>query len=243
MSMIQIESQHGMIPAYVAQPRSEPGEGGAAALLPPVPGVVVIHDVFGMTADLRRQADWLAAAGFLAVAPDLLAWGRKVACVRSAFRELKARSGRSFDTIEAARVWCRDQPGCTGQVGIIGFCMGGGFALLCAPGRGFAAASVNYGEVPDDAVDLLGGSCPIVGSYGALDRSLRGAAARLDDALTKDGIPHDVKEYPDAGHGFLNRHDGVLASTMGRLTSFGYREGPANDARRRIVEFFSEHLR
>ena len=78
--------------------------------------------------------------------------------------------------------------------------------LLLAPGRGFSASSVNYGTAPKYAYaqSFLTGACPIVASYGAKDRTLRGAADRLERALTAVGVDHDVKEYPEAGHAFLN---------------------------------------
>ena len=65
---------------------------------------------------------------------------------------------------------------------------------------------------------------------------------RLEAALTAAGVEHDLKEYPGAGHGFLNTHTGPLA-VLENVMGAGYRRGPAQDAQRRIDAFFSEHLR
>lgn len=232
MGQYSIRAFRGDLPTYVAFP-----EGSGS-----FPGVVVIHDVFGMTPDLRHQAEWLASEGFLAAAPDLMHWGRKPVCIRSIFRDLRERGGRAFDDIEAVRSWLADDPRCTGRIGVIGYCMGGGFALLLAGGHGFSVSSVNYGRVPDDTETLLRGACPVVGSFGGRDLSLRGASAKLETALARAAVDHDVKEYPDAGHGFLNDHDNLLWGVMGRLFATGYHESSAVDARDRITAFFRAHL-
>jgi carboxymethylenebutenolidase len=219
--------------AYLAEPT---GSG-------PWPGVIVIQDLLGLSDDIREQADRFAAAGYLALAPDLYS-GRGVRCVLATLQASRSGRGQAYEEIEASRKGLAGRDDCTGRIGIIGFCMGGGFALLCAPRYDFAAASVNYGEVPKDAVDRLRGACPVVGSYGGRDRSLRGRAERLERALTALDVPHDIKEYPAAGHSFLNRWNaGPVLTSLIHLAGAGYHHPSAEDAWRRILTFFDTHVR
>ena len=208
---------------------------------PPWPGVVVLHEIFGLNDDIRQQADRLAAAGYLAAAVDLFSAGGALRCIKATFRTLLRGEGGAVDDIEAARAWLAGRDDCTGRVGIIGFCMGGGFALLTAA-NGFAASAPNYAHLPKDVDAALSGACPIVASYGGRDRSLRGTAAELEAALDRHGVPHDVKEYPGAGHSFLNRHDLGPAGALLRVGGIGYDEASAEDAWGRILRFFATHL-
>jgi carboxymethylenebutenolidase len=208
----------------------------------PWPGVVVVHDAAGVSDDIREQADRLAAAGYLAFAPDLYSRSR-LRCVLAMLSAYRSGEGEAYDDIEAARRWLSERDDCTGRIGVIGFCMGGGFALMSAARSDFDAASVNYGEVPSNASTRLAGACPIVASYGARDLTLRGRAERLERALDELGIVHDVKEYPDAGHSFLNRiNAGPVLGTVLAATRFNHHHPSAEDAWRRILSFFDAHL-
>ncbi|MGI8506859.1 MAG: dienelactone hydrolase family protein [Solirubrobacteraceae bacterium] len=230
----------GELGAYLALPRE--GTAGAGRGSGPWPGVVVIQDAVGLTDDIREQADKLAAAGYLAFAPDLYS-GRGIRCVIATLRASRSGQGPAYEDIEAARRWLAEREDCTGQIGIIGFCMGGGFALLSAPRFRFSASAVNYGEVPEDAVQRLAGACPVVASYGRRDRGLPGRADRLERALTELGVEHDVKEYPDAGHSFMNRlNAGAPLNPVLRFIGLHYHHPSAEDAWRRILTFFDQHL-
>jgi carboxymethylenebutenolidase len=220
--------------AYAARPT---GSG-------PWPGVVALHEAFGVDEIIRRQVDRLAAAGYFGVAPDLFSDGGPRRCLVGTFRALFSGHGKAYADIEAARRHVLDDPECSGKVGIIGFCMGGGFALMTA-NRGFDVASDNYGPAPRHPERVLAGACPIVASYGTRDPLLLGQARRVEKALAASGVEHDYKLYPGAGHSFLNDADAgpKLLQPVQRVLNVGPDPEAAADAWRRIDAFFAAHLR
>lgn len=217
----------------------------------PCPGVVMVHEAFGLDDVMRRQAERIAAAGYLTLAVDLYSAGGTRRCLVSTMRAMIKGEGRAFADIEAGRQWLLESPECSGKVGVIGFCMGGGFALVLAgrgfdtPEPGFEVAAVNYGQLPKHLDETLANACPIVGSYGGRDHSLRHAADKLTVSLTRAGVPHDVKEYPTAGHAFLNDvkvGPKALRPIMKAVTGMGPEPVAAADAWKRIEAFFAEYL-
>jgi len=228
---LTISTSTGPIDGYLAVPSAEVSGPG------PWPGVVIVHDIMGLGDDVRQIAGRFASAGYVAIVPNMYARGGAVRCVRGIFKALGEGRGQGFDDIEAARELIAGRDDCTGKIGIVGFCMGGGFALLAAP-RGFQASAPYYGMLPKDLA-MLDGSCPVVASFGRKDAGLKGAAAKLEAALTERDVPHDVKEYPDAGHSFANR---ISPAALLKVLGFGYHHESSEDAWRRVLAFFRQHL-
>jgi carboxymethylenebutenolidase len=210
----------------------------------PWPGVVLLHETFGVDGVMRRQVQRMAAAGYLALMPDLFTDGGARRSLVPTFRAVAAGEGRPFVDVEAARAHLAAMPDCTGRLGVLGSSVGGGLALQVAA-RGFDAAAVNYARLPEDPHTALLGACPVVASYGGRDPALRGAAAELAAVLTRLGVRHDVREYPDAGHGFL--HDApvgprVLRPVFRRVLRIQPDPVAAADAWARTEAWFAEHL-
>lgn len=234
MSDVTYPAPAGLLPGYLAVPD---GDG-------PWPGVVVIHDAFGLSADIKRITDRVAGAGYLALAPALFRRGFRPRCVVSTLRSLSTGSGIAVDDVVAAREYLAADTRCTGKVGAVGFCMGGGFCLLLAPRGVFDAVAPNYGVLNNDSdYPPLRESCPMVASYGAKDRMMPGAAAKVEAILSEGGVPHDVKEYADVAHSFMNDF-GTPAPLrlIENVAGLAYSEPEAEDAWVRILTFFGQHL-
>jgi len=220
----------------------------AALALPasaaPRPAVIVIHEIFGLNDDIRRITGRVADLGWVALAPDLYdTAGPRVLCVLRAMLALRRGEGPAFADLEAARTWLAARPEADPRrTGVIGFCMGGGFALLYAVRARLGAAGVFYGDVPSTAAELRG-VCPVVGGYGVRDRLFAGQGRRLETLLTELGVAHDVRLYPDTGHSYMSRHEGLLATlaAWGPM-KVGWNRDAEEDSWRRVEAFFRTHL-
>ena len=213
----------------------------------PLAAVIVVHELFGLTDDIRSIASRFADAGYVALAPDFLSGlGPQPLCIARFARGLnRIGSGRPYRQLEAVRAWLASRPDVdASRIGVAGFCIGGGLALLyAASADDVAVVAPFYAPVPDDAETTLARICPVVASYGGRDGFFGSMAGRLQTALTVAGIDHDVKTYPEAGHSFMNRHGGLTGWIGARIPMHaGYVPNAADDAWRRVLAFFDRHL-
>lgn len=230
---VRIPSGDRWLRAELALP---PGEGPHAA-------VIVIHEVFGLNGDIRQVAHRFASMGYVALAPNLLdGRGPKPICVVRLMRELNRGRGLVFDDLDACAAYVAGRAEVdASRLGVAGFCMGGGFALLYAARAPVGAAAVFYGAVPKDEEELEA-VCPIVGGYGERDRTFARQGRRLAGILERQGVPRDIAFYRDAGHSYMNHH-----RVLGKVLSWGpmkvgYNAQAAEDSWARMERFFSEHL-
>lgn len=209
-----------------------------------LPGVLVIHEIFGLTDDIRRIAARFAEAGYAALAPDLFGSGFRPACVARVFKALRNREGQAFDDLDVARSWLAARSEVDGErLAAAGFCMGGGFALMYGVKGPIRATADFYGDVPKDPSELAG-VCPVVGGFGERDRLFASHGRRLDAVLDDLGVDHDVVIYPGVGHSFMNQHpDGMLkkVTAVGPM-HVGYDDEAAEDSWRRMLSLFGRVL-
>ena len=212
------------------------------AVLPPDArrGVIVLPEILGRQPEIDRVALRLGRAGYAVVAPDLFAHGMRVQCIRRLVAAARTGAGPAVDDILCARRWLAERTGIEeGRIGLVGLCLTGGVAL--AIGRGWGAVSANYGAIPPE--ELLRGSAPVIACYGGRDRIFGQLGPRLEAALERAGVEREVHTFPEAGHSFLT--DGehpVLAALTAPLYHIRYDAETAEEAWRRILDFFDRHL-
>ncbi|MBV9859699.1 MAG: dienelactone hydrolase family protein [Alphaproteobacteria bacterium] len=238
---IQFRSGGDSIPGYLAQP-SQPGAH---------PGIVVIHEAFGLVEHIRDLARRFANIGFNALAPDLYAraGAPDPNDMGSVFPKMFGLpDAQAVRDLEAAAAHLRGLPGATQKIGAIGFCSGGRQTLLfaCSSDKVDAAIDCWGGFIaratPDavttesrptpilDMVDRL--HCPLFGVFGEEDQNPTVAESEeLRERAQRAGKEVTVKVYAGAGHAFLADYRP------------SYREGPAFQLWTDIVAFFERHLK
>ncbi|MFT3927850.1 MAG: dienelactone hydrolase family protein [Myxococcales bacterium] len=229
--ILTIKGVRGTLPFEVFKPR---GAG-------PWPAVLIIHELIGLNDDIRGIARRFADNGYLAGCPDLMADGGRIKCVRSALESLRKGAGPTVDQLTTGIEMLRARRD-TSDVGVAGFCMGGGFATLLATRQKLGAAAVFYGDIRPS--EELKNACPIVGGYGGKDKAYRSKGEKLKQRLTQYGIPNDIAIYPDAVHSYMNRGVSPLMAALIRpVLTVAYNEAAAEDSWSRMLGFFGEHLR
>ena len=199
----------------------------------PHPGVVVIHEAYGLDDHIKSVTRRFADAGYASLAVDLFTDRIRAICMaRYMAGFLTGAINRAgIDDLKSGLTFLTEQPDVDAQrIGAIGFCMGGGFAIAwaCTDSR-LKAIAPFYGTNPRP-LDVVKRLCPVVGSYPEKDFTARAGRA-LDKALTEDHIDHDIKIYPGAEHSFFN-------DTRGR-----YSKKAADDAWSRVLAFFQQQLK
>jgi carboxymethylenebutenolidase len=199
------------------------------------PAIIVIQEWWGLDEWIRQNADRFAGQGYVALAPDLyhghvattpdeahelmrgLPEDRAIADLKGAFEALAARPD-----VDPARI------------GVIGWCMGGGYALqFTAAEPRLAASVVNYGHLLTDSQNIARIKAPLLGNFGEADRGIPAAdVTAFEKTLRSQGKSADFKLYPAAGHGFMNPNNQA-----------GYSKAAAGEAWKRIDDFFGARLK
>jgi carboxymethylenebutenolidase len=205
---------------YVARP-SQPGE---------YPGVVVIHEIFGLNDHTRDVARRLAKVGYIAIAPDLASRAGGTDKAPNVIEALV--NGPASDNIadlNAAVDHVTQLPECDGNIGAVGFCFGGGMTLAMAGAMTSLSAAVSYyGVTPDPPTALRSTSAAVLAHYGASDDRVNAGIGALETALAGKTFTKHV--WPGVGHQFNND------------TSGAYNEAVAVAAWNETLEWFAKYL-
>ena len=201
----------------------------------PFPGIVVIHEWWGLNDWVKEQAAKLAGEGYAALAIDL--YRGKVATTADEAHEIMrgVPEDRAKRDLQAAYEFLSSQPNVKAdRIGAIGWCMGGGYALdLALEQPKLAADVINYGHLATDPAAISRINAPILGLFGALDRGITPDDVKAFGAtMDKAGKKIDVTIYPDAGHAFENPNN-----------KDGYRAADAADAWNKTVNFLASTLK
>ncbi|UAJ12465.1 dienelactone hydrolase family protein [Glacieibacterium megasporae] len=226
---MKITVSDGSFDAYVSRP-----------LLGSAPVIIVLQEIFGVNADIRRTCDELADHGFVAVAPDLF-WRAAPGLDLNSWSEADWKRGldlyqaydldRGIFDVGAVVDTARALSGSNGRVGVMGFCLGGLMSYLAAARLSIDAAAVYYGGSTDQHLDeATGVTAPMLLHFGDDDEFIPQEAQRQIKAAFAGRTNVEIISYPGCSHAFA-RHTGTHFDAVA-----------AKSANARTYEFLAEHL-
>ena len=216
---------NGKIKGYLVRPAKAGGK---------LPGVLVVHENRGLNPYIEDVARRLGTSNFIAFAPDGLT-------SVGGYPGDDEKGGKLFATVdrnkmmadfEAAARWLKARSDCTGKIGVVGFCFGGGVAntLAVRLGSDLSAAVPFYGGQPP-AADVAKIKAPLLLQYAGLDTRINGGWPAYEAALKENHATYTAYVYEGANHGFHND------------TTPRYDEAAAKLAWQRTMDFFNKYLR
>lgn len=216
---------NGSIKGYFVKPATATGK---------LPGVLVVHENRGLNPYIEDVARRLATANFIAFAPDGLTsvGGYPGDDEKGAAAFQKVDRAKMNEDFVAAAQWLKANPACTGKIGVVGFCFGGGIANMLAVrlGSDLAAAVPFYGAQPP-AADAAKIKAAMMLHYASLDTRITGNWPAWEEALKANHVKYQGFVYEGANHGFHND------------TTPRYDEAAAKLAWQRTIDFFNQNLR
>jgi carboxymethylenebutenolidase len=199
-----------------------------------LPAVLVIHENRGLNPYIEDVARRLGTVNFMAFAPDGLtsAGGYPGDDEKGGALFRQVDRGKMTEDFEAAARWLKARSDCTGKIGAVGFCFGGGMVNTLATrlGSDLAAAVPYYGGQPP-AADVPKIKAPLMIHYASLDKRINDGWPAYEAALKAAGVPHTMHMYEGTNHGFHND------------TTPRYDEAAAKLSWQRTLDFFNKHLR
>jgi carboxymethylenebutenolidase len=222
---VQSPQGNGHIDCYLVRPADARGK---------LPGILVVHENRGLNPYIKDVARRLAKAGYMALAPDGLTsvGGYTGDDDNGAKLFMQVDGAKMREDFYAAAVYLKNRSDCTGKIGAVGFCFGGGIVnqLAVRMGSDLAAGVPFYGAQPGPA-DVAKIKAPINAQYGELDTRITGGWAAFDAALTQAGVPHEGHIYKGANHGFHND------------TTPRYDEAGAKEAWQHTLDWFAKYVK
>jgi len=221
---VEYAGAQGPVRGYLAKPAGRAGK---------LPGVLVIHENRGLNAHIEDVARRAALAGYVALAPDGLTFAGGAPEDQEAARDLFGRSDRERITADviAGAPYLAAREDCTGKVGTVGFCYGGGVSLMCAAREPAVAGAVCFYGSALSAEDVARVKAPLMLHYAGNDERINEGIPEFRQALDARGVAYSLHMYPGTDHGFHND------SSQAR-----YNAEAATLAWQRTLAFFGNYL-